>query len=99
MSFTYLDIRVAFALAKIECVTDWNNDASGSVLANEHGSGYRDRAASSNAQLPAPVYFVDEASLVEAWKHGVATSDKDQERAGVCAFCFRTHNLRQCPRL
>ncbi|MFM0411303.1 hypothetical protein [Paraburkholderia dipogonis] len=99
MSNAYLDVRAAFALAKVASITDLSTDRMKLVLADAQALGYRDSAFSPTSQLPVPVYFADEPRLAEAWKGGVVTQESEEETSGMCSFCFKGHEFWRCPHL
>ena len=99
MSNSYLDVRVAFALAKITGITDPDNNGLGLVIADAQALGYRDGAFSSTSHLSVPTFFADEPSLAEAWESGVATQEANEETSGMCSFCFKGHEIWECPHL
>ncbi|CAE6864438.1 hypothetical protein R75461_08179 [Paraburkholderia nemoris] len=99
MSNAYLDVRAAFALAKVASITHPSTDRLRLVLADAQALGYRDAAFSPTSQLPVPVYFADEPRLAEAWHGGVATQESEEETSGMCSFCFKGHEIWQCPHL
>ena len=99
MSSAYLDVRAAFALAKIASITDPANHRLGLVMADAHALGCRDAAFSPTSHLPVPIYFADEPSLAEAWQDGVVAQESEEETSGMCSFCFKGHEIWHCPHL
>jgi hypothetical protein len=99
MSNAYLDLRVAFALAKIASITDPLTNRLCVVTAGARALGYLDAAFSPASQLPVPIYFADEPSLAEAWQDGVVAQEAEDETSGMCSFCFKGHEIWQCPHL
>ncbi|MGF6960767.1 hypothetical protein [Paraburkholderia youngii] len=99
MPSAYLDVRVAFALAKIASITDPATDQLGLVMADAQALGYRDAAFCPTIPLPVPTFFADEPSLAEAWQDGVVALESEEETSGMCSFCFKGHELWRCPHL
>jgi len=99
MSNAYLEVRAAFALAKLTCITDPATDHVGLVMADAQALGLRDAAFSPTSDLPVPIYFADEPSLAQAWRDGVVAQESEEEMSGMCSFCFKGHETFQCPHL
>jgi hypothetical protein len=99
MACAYLDVRVAFALAKIASITEPNTNLLGLAIADAEALGSRDAESSALSDPPVPTLFADEPSLAQAWRDGVIGRESDGEYSGMCSFCFDDHNVFQCPRI
>ncbi|WP_225031115.1 hypothetical protein [Paraburkholderia sp. XV] len=99
MSNAYLDVRIAFAIAKIASIVDPNDDSFAVPMADAEALGQRDAATASDGSLPVPIYFADEPNLAESWKRGIAIQEAEEETSGMCSFCFKGHEFWQCPHL
>jgi hypothetical protein len=99
MSNAYLDVRVAFAIAKIALIVDPNDDSYAVPMADAEALGRRDAATANAGELQVPIYFADEPNLAESWKRGIVIHEAEEESSGMCSFCFKGHELWQCPHL
>jgi hypothetical protein len=99
MPSAYLDIRAAFALAKIASITDPATDLLRTVTADAQALGVLDGAFSSTTHLPVAMLFADEPRLADAWRDGVVAHESEEETSGRCSFCFKGHELWECPHL
>ncbi|SEK10362.1 hypothetical protein [Paraburkholderia diazotrophica] len=99
MASAYLDVRVAFALARIASLTDPTTGLLRLALADAQALGYRDAESSALSDLPTPTFFADEPSLAQAWRDGFIQWESDGEYGDMCFFCFDDHNVFQCPRI
>ncbi|WP_176060294.1 hypothetical protein [Paraburkholderia sp. BCC1876] len=99
MPNAYLDVRAAFALAKIATITDPASGRLELIAADAQALGYRDAAFSPASHLPIPIFFADEPRLAEAWKNGAVALESEEETSGMCSFCFKGHELWACPHL
>ena len=99
MACAYLDVRVAFALAKIASITEPGTDLLGLAMADAQALGYRDAESSALSDPPVPTLFADEPSLADAWRDGGIEWESQGEYRDMCSFCFDDHNVFQCPRI
>ncbi|MDQ7979963.1 hypothetical protein QYH69_22230 [Paraburkholderia sp. SARCC-3016] len=99
MSNAYLEVRAALALAKLASITDPATDRVSLVIADAQALGLRDATLSATSDLPVPIYFADEPSLLQAWRSGVLAYESEEEMSGMCSFCFKGHETFQCPHL
>lgn len=99
MACDYLDVRVAFALAKITSITSPAAHLFGMAMADAQALGYRDAETSERSDPPVPMMFADELNLVQAWLDGVIEFESAGEYADMCSFCFGNHSVLQCPRV
>ncbi|WP_168788838.1 hypothetical protein [Paraburkholderia aromaticivorans] len=99
MSNSYLDVRAAFALAKIASIVDPDDDSFAIAMADAQSLGYRDAENSPTAAPLMPVFSADEPNLADAWKEGVNSNEAGFETSSMCSFCFRNHEIRDCPHL
>ncbi|WP_186053749.1 hypothetical protein [Burkholderia gladioli] len=74
-----LDIRVAFAMAKIALIADPTKEDLFFVLMDAQAQGWHDEQAGETL----PVMFADELMLREAWMRGAKAAEIDDE----IAFC------------
>ncbi|CAN7794498.1 hypothetical protein LJR267_009491 [Paraburkholderia hospita] len=91
MSNAYLDVRIAFAIAKIASIVDPNDDSFAVPMADAEALGQRDAATASDGELPVPIYFADEPNLAESWKRGIAIQEAEGETSGMCSFPPASH--------
>lgn len=99
MTNDYLEVRVAFALAKIAVISDPSDDSFSVPMADALALGQRDAAAAPDGDLPVPTFFADEPNLADAWRQGTAIHEAEEETSGMCPFCFKSHEIWQCPHL
>ncbi|TCK33406.1 hypothetical protein B0G84_7626 [Paraburkholderia sp. BL8N3] len=99
MASAYLDVRAAFALAKIASITDPATDQLDRVMADAQALGLRDAAIGPTTDLSVPIYFADEPSLAEAWQDRVVAQESEEEMSGMCSFCLKGHEIWHCPHL
>ncbi|MEX3935728.1 hypothetical protein AB4Y32_28670 [Paraburkholderia phymatum] len=99
MSNAYLDVRVAFAIAKIASIVDPDDDSFAVPMADAEALGQRNAATANAGELKVPIYFADEPNLAESWKRGIAIHEAEEEMSGMCSFCFKGHEIWQCPHL
>lgn len=67
----YLNVRCAFALAKIATTTDPDDDSFCVAMAEAEQLGYRDSEDDPEGDPPMPLYFADEPNLAQSWQQGV----------------------------
>jgi hypothetical protein len=99
MSNSYLDVRVAYALAKIAYIAGLSDDGFASVVADARALGSRDADCNTTDTPPVPTFFADEPKLAEAWKGGFAEYAWREETADICSFCFKEHMFWKCTHL
>ncbi|MDP9650743.1 hypothetical protein [Paraburkholderia caledonica] len=105
MSNAYLDIRVAFALAKITSIVFPEDDSFIVPMTAAFELGLRDAADARGGKLQVPIFFANEPNLAESWISGTETHkadaahEADDEMSGMCSFCFKGHEIWQCPHL
>ncbi|RXV64181.1 hypothetical protein D1006_41045 [Burkholderia stabilis] len=78
-----LDIRVAFALARIAVIVDPENTDIEEVMWDAEGMGRNDYQCG----LELPIMFVDEPALANAWKQGNADAAFSEELEN-CPNCI-----------
>ncbi|CAD6556492.1 hypothetical protein LMG28727_06121 [Paraburkholderia kirstenboschensis] len=103
MSNSYLDIRVAFALAKITNIAFPEDDGFIVPMTAAFELGLRDAADARDGELNVPTFFADEPNLAESWLLGTETHKAEDaaedETSGMCSFCFKGHQIWDCPHL
>lgn len=67
----YLNVRCAFALAKIASTVDPEDDRFCIAMSDAEQLGYRDSVDDPDGDLPVPLFFADEPNLAASWKQGV----------------------------
>ncbi|SDG93639.1 hypothetical protein SAMN05216466_106112 [Paraburkholderia phenazinium] len=82
----YLNVRCAFAQAKIATITDPDDDSFCVAMAEAEQLGYRDSADDPEGDLPVPLYFADEPNLAQSWQQGVR-NHQDMLDMDNCSGC------------
>jgi hypothetical protein len=98
MTNPYLDVRVAFALAKIALIVDPDDDSYEQPLGEAHALGLRD-GEDAPPYPSMPAFFADEPALARMWTLGVQEQEVREDKSCMCSFCFKDHEIWDCPHL